>query len=74
MYTFLFNRQNFATDFCSFYIVLNGKVTIYILNKDQVEGEEDDGNFDNIIEYTKDGCLDRSKLGYCVTSLGKIPH
>ncbi|BFZ20290.1 hypothetical protein BsWGS_23329 [Bradybaena similaris] len=52
-----------------FYIVLNGKVTIYILNKDQLEGEEDDGNFDNIIEYTKDGLLDRSKLGYCVTSL-----
>ncbi|XP_059149920.1 uncharacterized protein LOC131936840 isoform X2 [Physella acuta] len=52
-----------------FYIVLHGKVTIYILNKDQLEGEEDDGNFDNIIQFTKDGALDRAKLGYCVTSL-----
>nr|KAI8748793.1 hypothetical protein BgiMline_018225 [Biomphalaria glabrata] len=52
-----------------FYIVLHGKVTIYILNKDQMEGEIDDNNFDNIIQYTKDGNLDRVKLGYCVTSL-----
>ncbi|CAL1537153.1 unnamed protein product [Lymnaea stagnalis] len=52
-----------------FYIVLHGKVTIYILNKDQMEGEEDDGNFDNIIQYNKEGALDRAKLGYCVTSL-----
>ncbi|CAG5119628.1 unnamed protein product, partial [Candidula unifasciata] len=52
-----------------FYIVLNGKVTIYIINKDQVDGEEEDSNFDNIIQYTKEGVLDRSKLGYCVTSL-----
>ncbi|KAH9505366.1 hypothetical protein Btru_058524 [Bulinus truncatus] len=52
-----------------FYIVLHGKVTIYILNKDQMEGEVDDNNFDNILQYTKDGHLDRVKLGYCVTSL-----
>ncbi|XP_012946512.1 cAMP-dependent protein kinase regulatory subunit, partial [Aplysia californica] len=53
-----------------FYITLNGKVTIYILNKDQLEGEEDDGDFSHVIQYTKDGDLDRAKLGNFVTSLG----
>ena len=55
----------------SFYIVLSGKVSIYILNKDELEGMEDDGIFDNIIQYTDKGKLDREKLGYMVTHLGK---
>ena len=56
----------------SFYITLTGQVTIYILNKDQLDGEEDDGDFSHVIQYTKAGQLDRGKLGYCVTSLGKL--
>lgn len=59
----------------SFYIILSGKISIYILNKDRDggsgEGEEKDA-FAAIGALTKDGDLDRSKLGNFVTSLGKL--
>ncbi|XP_052806852.1 uncharacterized protein LOC128236072 [Mya arenaria] len=55
-----------------FYIILAGKISIFILNKDRDggnDGEEKDA-FGAIGTLNKDGVLDRSKLGNFVTSLG----
>ncbi|XP_025113407.1 uncharacterized protein LOC112575645 isoform X2 [Pomacea canaliculata] len=51
-----------------FYVVLSGKVSIYILNQDH-DDEEERAELASIVQY-KDGRLDREKLGNYVTTLG----
>ncbi|XP_053381442.1 uncharacterized protein LOC123556827 isoform X2 [Mercenaria mercenaria] len=56
-----------------FYIILAGKISIYILNKDKdggSGGSDEKSAISSIGTLNKDGELDRSKLGNFVTSLG----
>ncbi|XP_060068117.1 uncharacterized protein LOC132548282 [Ylistrum balloti] len=52
-----------------FYIILDGKISIFILNKDK-DADDDDKAMEEIGKRTPEGKLDRSKLGNFVTHLG----
>ncbi|KAK3590509.1 hypothetical protein CHS0354_037556 [Potamilus streckersoni] len=54
---------------CSFYIILGGKISIFIINKDKEEEGDETKALAQIGALTKDGELDRSKLGNFVCSL-----
>ena len=59
--------------FFSFYIILCGKIGIYIINKDKIDDNDEDQNALALIgSRTPDGALDRSKLGNYVCPLGEI--
>ncbi|VDI54003.1 Hypothetical predicted protein [Mytilus galloprovincialis] len=54
-----------------FYIILCGKIGIYIINKDKIDDDSDDTNALVLVgSRTADGALDRSKLGNYVCPLG----
>ena len=58
--------------FSSFYIILAGKVSIFIINKDKDgAGGDEMAAYAEIGAKDKDGKLDRAKLGNFATSLGK---
>ncbi|KAK3087967.1 hypothetical protein FSP39_012913 [Pinctada imbricata] len=53
-----------------FYIILNGKISIYILNKERDEDGEETIPLEQIGTRDSHGKLDRAKLGNFVTHLG----
>lgn len=55
----------------SFYMILGGKISIYILNKEKNEEGDETVPLDQIGTRNEKGQLDRSKLGTFVTYLGK---
>ena len=55
----------------SFYIILGGKISIFIINKDNAQDKSEESDaFAAIGTRTPNGTLDRSKLGNFVTHLG----
>ena len=57
------------TSLFSFYVLLSGKISIYIHNQDQGEDEEL-VELEDVVQH-EDGKLDRSQMGNFVTSLSK---
>ena len=66
--------MSYESSLCfSFYIILAGKVSIFIISKDKdVVGADELAAYAQIGAKDKDGKLDRSKLGNFATSLGKM--
>lgn len=67
---YLHFKQDLFSRLFSFYMILGGKISIYVLNKKSEEGDET-VPLDQIGTLNEKGQLDRSKLGIFVTHLGK---
>lgn len=67
---YLHLKQDLFSRLFSFYMILGGKISIYVLNKKSEEGDET-VPLDQIGTLNEKGQLDRSKLGIFVTHLGK---
>ena len=65
-------ESEFNNCYFSFYIILAGSVSIFIINKDKDgSGGDERAAFAEIGAMDKDGNLDRSRLGNFATTLGK---